>query len=121
MPPPVLLAPGTGAPPCPPPFAFVGAVGRGLDDVDEVEEVVALVELPDVAFPVAKGRTVVKTWVLRKVVSTLLGPRPTDERIVVVVTVVDPARLDELFWINSEYAVGEMGTQVPVRGPSREG
>lgn len=96
-------------------------MGRGLDDVDEVEEVVALVELPDVAFPVDKGRTVVKTWVLRKVVSTLPGPRPTDERIVVAVTVVDAARVDELLWINSEYAVGEMGTQVPVRGPGREG
>jgi hypothetical protein len=97
MPPPVLVAPGTGAPPCPPPFTFVGAVGRGLDDVDEVEEVVALVELADVAFPVDNGRTVVKTWVLRKVVSTLPGPRLTEERTVVVVTVVEAARVDELF------------------------
>lgn len=91
MPPPVLVAPGTGAPPCPPPFTFVAAVGRGLDDVDEVEEVVALVELA-----VDNGRTVVKTWVLRKVVSTLPDPRPTDERIVVEVTVVEAARVDEL-------------------------
>lgn len=96
-------------------------MGRGLDDVDEVEEVVALVELADVAFPVDKGRTVVKTWVLRRVVSTLPGPRPTDEIIVVVVIVVEAAREDGLFWKNSEYTVVDMEPQVPVRGPGREG
>lgn len=100
-------------------------MGRGLDDVDEVEEAA------DVIFPVAKGRTVVRTWVLRKVVDTLPDPRPTDERIFVVVIVVEAAaaaaRVDgvdeeELFWINSEYAVvGILGTQVPVQGPGREG
>ena len=79
MPPPVVLAPGTGAPPSPPPLTSVGAVGSGLDDVDFVADVVALVELVDVVFPVDRGWAVVKTSVLRK---------PPDETTVVEAIVV---------------------------------
>jgi hypothetical protein len=71
-------------------------VGSGLDDVDDVEDEVALVELADVVFPVDKGWTVVKTRVLRK---------PPDERTVVEAMVVkaledgvmNPPFWDELF------------------------
>jgi len=30
-------------------------------------------------------------------------------------------RADELLWMNSEYGVADIGKQIPVRGPGREG
>jgi len=68
----------------------VGAVGTGLDDVDFAKDVVALVELFDVA--VDSGWTVVKTRVLRKL---------PDERTVVeaiLVKAVEDAVVNKLPW-----------------------
>lgn len=70
-----LDAPGEGAPPTPPPFMSVGAVGRMTVEVGvvEVEELVEAVVFPGVA--VMTGRTVVISLVEIWVVSTRPGPK----------------------------------------------
>ena len=65
-------APGKGAPPWPPPLTFVGAVGSGLEDVDDEEDVEAFEEEP--LPPVVIASTVEKTEVDTMVVSTLFPP-----------------------------------------------